>query len=123
MYVLFGLCPALSFKIPHHMADVNTTANKFNAVIHHFVKNVLPLRADYSYAGQIDQQLASLERIARVFPGSVEFRGPGFNNPARENELSLNSAIDRCDFQHYVSAAAMRKNCNASAKDAKTTSH
>ena len=104
MCMLFGLCPAQRLKIPHDVADVNTTTNKFHAVILHFVKNVCPLPADYRHARQIDHQLASPDRITSVLPSSVEFRGPRFNNSARENELSVNSSVDRCDLEHYSPA-------------------
>jgi len=58
MCMLFGFCPAQRLKIPHDVADVNATTNKFHAVIHHFVKNVRPFPADYRDAGQIDDELA-----------------------------------------------------------------
>lgn len=122
MRVAFGLCPAQRFKVPHDVADVNPAANKFHAVIHHFVKYTRPVSTDYRDSGQIDDHLASPERIAGALPSSVEFRGPGFNDPARENELSLDFGFDHCDFQHYVSAAAMPKNCRANAKDTETRS-
>jgi hypothetical protein len=117
MCVAFALCLTQRFKVPHDVADVNPATNKFHAVIHHFVKNTRPVPADYRDAGQIDDDLALPERITGASPSCAEFRGPGFNDPARENKLSLSSAIDHCDFQHYVSAAAMPKNCNANAKD------
>src|SRR5712692_3992005 len=121
MCMLFGLCPAQRLKIPHDVADVNTTTNKFHAVILHFVKNVCPLPADYRHADQIDHQLASPERITSVLPSSGEFRGPRFNNSACENELSLNFGFDRRDLQHCSSTAAMPKS-NGNAKDNGTTS-
>jgi hypothetical protein len=78
-------------------------------VIHHFVKNMRPVPTDYRHARQIDHQLASPERIRGAPPSSVEFRGPGFHNSARENELSLNFGFDRRDLQHCSSAAAKPK--------------
>ena len=103
MCVAFGLCLAQRLEISQDVADVNTTTNKFHAVILHFVKKGRPLPADYRDAGQIDDELACPERITCALPCSAEFRGPRFGNSACENEFSLNFRVDRCDLQHYSS--------------------
>jgi hypothetical protein len=121
--VASDICLAQRLQIPHHVADVNPATNKFHAVIHHFVKYTRPVPADHCDAGQIDHHLASPERITGSLPSSVQFRGPGFNDPARDNELSLTFGFDHCDFEHYVSETAMPKNGNANAKDDETSSH
>jgi hypothetical protein len=104
MCALFGPCLAQRLEVSQDVADVNATTNKFRAVIPHVVKNMRPVPADYSHAGQIDDELASPERITCALPSPAEFRGPRFDNSACENELSLNCSVDRCDLEHYTSA-------------------
>ena len=101
MRALFGSCLAQRLEVSQDVADVDATTNKFRAVIPHVLKNVRPVPADYRDAGQIDDELASLERITCGLPSPAEFRGPRFDNSASENELSLNCSVDRCDLEHY----------------------
>ena len=103
MCALFGSCLAQRLEVSQDVADVNTTTNKFRAVIPHVLKNVRPVPADYRDAGQIDDELAFPERITGALPSPAEFRGPRFDNSACENELSLNCSVDRRDLEHYSS--------------------
>jgi hypothetical protein len=101
MRALFDPCLAQRLEVSQDVADVNATTNELRAVIPHVVKNVRPVPADYSDAGQIDDELAFPERITCGLPSPAEFRGPRFDNSACENELSLNCSVDRCDLEHY----------------------
>jgi hypothetical protein len=103
MCTLFGSCLAQRLEVSQDVADVNATTNKFRAVIPHVPKNVRPVLADYRDAGQIDDELASPERITGALPSPAEFRSPRFDNSASENELSLNCSVDRRDLEHYSS--------------------
>lgn len=99
------------------MPGQNPAAREARSFSHQFVKGVLALTANHGRVMEVDDELSSLEVLARVVPRSLQLREPGLHKFSFDHQAALRLRIDRRNLQHAVSCDKLEKgNTGAKAK-------
>src|SRR5260370_7720128 len=91
------------------MSGQNASAREPGSFLHEFVNAVLSFAADNGHILEIDDQLASLQSLARAAPCSLQFRQPWLHELSFNHKATLSFRIDGRNFQHVVGAPEGRE--------------
>ena len=80
----------------------NAAAGEFRALAHQLEDGFFSLAADDRRVAEVDDQLAFLEVSGRFLPRALQFRNPGLDELALNNQATFGLRVDDGNLQHSL---------------------